>query len=198
MSDASKRIDAYIAKAPEFARPICKSLRKAILKAGPGIVEEWKWSCPVFSKGGLICAIGAFKPHVRFMFFKGALLKDPRRKLEPRTYPGMQSRVMLFKPGDRVDAKAVADFVRQAAALNANGATPPRPKRAELPAPRDLRAALSKDRKADSFFTSLTPSGRREYVEWIVEAKRPETRSHRISTTVLQCRQSKTRHWKYR
>jgi uncharacterized protein YdeI (YjbR/CyaY-like superfamily) len=190
MPDAGKRIDAYIAKAPAFAQPICRALRKAVLGAADGIVEDWKWSCPSFNTGGLICLMGAFKAHVRFVFFKGPLLEDPRKLL--------RKGLLLFRAGDRIDAKAVAGFVRQSIALNEKGVKVTRAPRAELPVPKDLKAALAKDRKADSFFASLSPSCRREYVEWIVEAKRPETRLQRIGTTVVQCRQGKTRHWKYR
>jgi len=196
MSEVTARIEAYIERAADWAQPICRALRTAIVKAEPGIVEEWKWGCPVFSKGGLLCAIGAFQPHVRFIFFKGSLLKDPRRKLEPKSHPEMQSRVMLFKPGAKVDAKAVADFVRQAAALNAKGVKLPA-RLPEVKVPPELRTALSKNRKASAFFASLTPGGRREYVRWIETAKRPETRAERVRKTVLQCGESKSMHWKY-
>jgi hypothetical protein len=190
MPDAGKRIDAYVAKAPDFARPILKQLRTACRKADPALVEEVKWGMPGFTKDGLVCAMAAFKAHVRLVFFKGPLLEDPRKLLSKGG--------MLFREGDRVDAKAVADFVRQAVVLNEKGVKLQRARPAELPAPRDLKAALAKSRKAESFFASLSPSCRREYVEWVVEAKRPETRSARIETTVVQCGQGKTRHWKYR
>ena len=124
MPDDSKRIDAYIAKAADFAQPILKKLREACRKADPALVEELKWGVPSFTKNGLVCAFAAFKQHVTFTFFRGSRLKDPKKLLDPCTTSTVNSRSIKFVAGDGVDAKTLGAYVREAAALNATGAKP--------------------------------------------------------------------------
>ena len=193
---AKQEIDKYIASAPAFAQPICRKLRAAIHKADPDIVEDWKWG-PNFNKQGMICGFGAFKEHVSLGFFKGALLKDPRKLLEDCSGSNAHNRTLKFRSVDDVDEKAMIAFVQQAVQLNESGVKG-EVRRAEIPVPADLKSALAKDSKARAAFDSFTPGYRREYLEWIVAAKRPETRAQRIDTTVRQSREGKTLHYKYK
>ncbi len=194
--DAGRRIDEYIAGLPYFSRRICGALRRIVRNADPEIVEDWKWG-PNFNREGMVCGFGAFREHVTFTFFKGALLKDRRKILTGCSDSNAHNRSVKFHSVADIDAKTLTAYVREAAALNARGVKA-ESRRAGIPVPADLRKALAGDAKVRAFFEGLTPGYRREYVEWIVGAKRPETRAARIGTTLLQCRKGKTLHWKYR
>jgi uncharacterized protein YdeI (YjbR/CyaY-like superfamily) len=193
---AKREIDKYISSAAAFAQPICRKLRTAIHKADRDIVEDWKWG-PNFNKQGMICGFAAFKGHVSLGFFKGALLKDPRKLLEDCSGSNAHNRTLKFRSVDDVDEKALIAFVKQAVRLNVSGVKGEM-RRAEIPMPADLKAALAKDAKGRAAFEKLTPGYRREYLQWIVAAKRPETRAARIETTVKQSREGKTLHDKYK
>ena len=94
---------------------------------------------------------------------------------------------------------ALLSYLRQAAKLNAAGVSDqptPKPRR-PLAVPADLAAGLKKNRKAGATFTALTPGYRREYIEWITEAKRPETRARRLATSLTWLAAGKKRNWKY-
>jgi uncharacterized protein YdeI (YjbR/CyaY-like superfamily) len=192
---AKQNIDRYVASAPEFARPICHRLRELIHKADPGIVEDWKWG-PNFNRQGMVCGFGAFKEHVTLAFFKGALLEDPKKLLVDCSGSNAHNRSLKFRSVRDIDEKTLIAYVREAAKLNEEGAQGER-RRAEIPLPADLKAALAKDKEAKKAFLELTPGYRREYLEWVVQAKRPETRAARIETTVKQSREGKTLHYKY-
>jgi len=71
--------DDYIANAPPFARPILERMRALVHQACPEIVEALKWSHPAFVRGGIVCGMAAFKQHVRIVFWKAKLLRDPKR-----------------------------------------------------------------------------------------------------------------------
>ena len=170
-------------------------LRSIVLKADKDIVEDWKWG-PNYSKKGMICGIGAFKQHVTLTFFQGAAMKDPGKILAPCSADNAHNRSIKFRTVGEIDAKILTAYVKEAVALNEKGVRAPA-RRVELAAPTDLLQALSKDKKARAYFESLAPGYRRDYVDWVLQAKQPETRLKRIETTVQQCAESKTRNWKY-
>ena len=90
-------------------------------------------------------------------------------------------------------------YIKLAAQLNESGA-PRRPAAKPRPVPKvpaELTAALKENASAAANFAQLAPSHRREYIEWITEAKRPETRAKRVATTVEWVAEGKARNWKY-
>ena len=113
----AKEIDGYVAQLPAWQRDLAARLRELIHEADPEIVEAWKWDTPVFTHGGQVCAIGAFKDHVKVNFFKGASLSDPdglfNAGLDAKT-----SRAIDFQEGDRVDVASFLDLIRGAVARN--------------------------------------------------------------------------------
>ncbi|HAB16005.1 MAG TPA: hypothetical protein DCE44_06110 [Verrucomicrobiales bacterium] len=195
------RIDTYIAKAAPFARPILKRLRQLVRDACPEAEETMRWSRPAFVLDGkLLCGMAAFKAHCNFGFWHhrmdSILGQDARR--DPAA-AGLTGRIT--RSDDLPDDQTVMRYVRTAARLNASGA-PARPRlarrsRKELAVPADLAAALQKDRAATAAFTKFSPSHRREYIEWITEAKREETRQKRLATSLQWLAEGKPRHWKY-
>lgn len=184
-----QRIDAYIDKAPAFAQPICRKLRSAILKADPGIVEAWKWG-PHYSKGGMVCGYGAFQKHVSLAFFRGSLMKDQKRLFIRDDTPAKSMRRMKFTRLQEVDERVIVMYVREAIALNASGIKLPKP---SLETPADLQKMLRNNKSLLRFFDALAYTHRKEYIRWIEEAKKPETRQARLKKTIEMLKQ-KTKH----
>lgn len=199
MGGRNVAVDAYIAKAAPFARPILRKLRVLFHRGCPPTVEKIKWGFPCFEHRGLLGGFAAFKQHVDFGFWKGKLLKDrsgyfAKRKTD--SVLGMKLRHFTELPPDRV----LLDWIRQAAALNEKGVKLPRQSkkaRRVLSIPADLRAALSKNKKAFASFEGFSFTNRKEYVEWLCEAKREETRARRLETAIAWMEKGKPRNWKY-
>jgi len=196
MPTTDPRIDAYIEKAPEFARPILRHLRAAVHGAVPGVEETMKWSSPHFTYHGMFCGMSAFKEHCAFGFWKHALMQESSElSRDP-----MGSFGRLTSLADLPPDEVLADLIRQAARLNEAGVkAPPRPKkeRAEIPVPDDLVAGLEANAAANETWQRFSPSKRRDYLEWITEAKADATRQKRLATTLEWLAEGKARHWKY-
>jgi hypothetical protein len=193
-SNRDSRIDAYIARSAEFARPILAHLREVVHEGCPAVVETLKWSMPSFEHQGLLCGMGAFKRHCTFGFWKHGLVVG---KVSGDDAMGQFGRITRIS--DLPPRRTLLAWVRKAAKLNEDGVMVPRPKRAvrKFSVPADLAAALKKNQAAASYFEGLSPSHRREYVEWITEAKREETRTRRLATTLEWLAAGKSRNWKY-
>jgi len=187
------RIDEKIAKAAPFARPILEHWRALVHKTVPGVEEAIKWSMPHFVyKGKNIAGMAAFKAHCAVMIHG-----DGRQETE-----GMGSYGKITKLEDLPSDEVLSERLREAMARIDRGEkepwrqAPPKPK-AEIPIPQDLEAALKANRAAGEFFAKLAPSHRREYLEWITEAKRDETRVKRLNQAVEWLAEGKRRNWKY-
>jgi uncharacterized protein YdeI (YjbR/CyaY-like superfamily) len=195
------RIDAYIAKSAEFARPILTHLRKLVHEAVPGAAETVKWGMPFFEySGGLLCNMASFKQHCAFGFWNASLLKDPKGILQVKNRTSMGHLERLTTMKDLPADKTLLALIREAAKLNEQGirkAAPKREPKAALPVPPALAAALKKNKKAKAYFDQMPPSHRREYIEWISEAKTDPTRDKRVATTVGWLEEGKSRNWQY-
>ena len=199
MPDASDRVDAYIEKSPEYARPILNRIRQLFHKACPDIEETIKWSAPTFEHRGMVASMAAFKNYVRLVFWKGRLLTDRDGLLEAGNNTDMAA-MKIANVDDLPSAKVMTAYIKEAVAVNVSGKKTPRPKRpprAEVVVPDYFLAALKKNKKALAAFEGFSPSHRREYVEWITDAKREETRQKRIATAIEWLAQGKPRNWKY-
>ena len=197
MPEFDKRIDAYIEKSAEFARPILEHLRKLIHKACPDVTETLKWSMPSFEHKGILCGFAAFKQYCTFMFWKQALL-DSDAFPANKTAMGSFGRITSLK--DLPKDKVIVALIHQAMELNEKGIKVPKKpvaKKADVVVPKELEAALAKNRKAKAAFEKFSPSHRREYVEWITEAKTEPTRDKRIATAIEWLSEGKSRNWKY-
>ena len=203
MSKTDPRIDAYIDKAAPFAQTIMDHIRSLVHQACSEVEEKMKWSMPHFDyKGQMMCSMAAFKAHCAFGFWKADLIKSAEGKvqLKDRTAMGHMGRITSIKdlPSDR----AMLKMIKEACQLNEQGITvkrpPPKPEaRAELIVPIDLATALSKDKKAEKKFNSSSYSYRKEYVEWIEDAKTAPTRAKRLATALEWIAEGKGRNWKY-
>ena len=192
MATKDPRTDAYIAKSAKFAQPILKHLRKLVHEGCPDVVETVKWSMPHFDYKGVLCGMAAFKEHCTFGFWNRAL-KIPGKEGAMGQFGSVKSLSDL--PADKV----LVGFVKEAARLNETGQKvgPIRRERKPLPVPPELRAALKKNKAALAHFEDFSPSHRREYNEWIGEAKRDETRAQRAETAIGWIAEGKPRNWKY-
>lgn len=190
------RIDAYIDRQADFAKPILAHLRAAVHAACPDCEEAMKWSSPAFLyKGQMLASMAAFKAHAAFNFWKGALVTGET--------DGMTSAMGQFgrltSIADLPDDATLAALVRKAMSLTDEGVKTSRTKHAKPPveAPDDLLAALRGNAAAKAVFDAFPESAKRDYVEWITEAKREETRAKRLAQTVEWLAEGKRRNWKY-
>jgi hypothetical protein len=197
MGSRDPRVDQYIARSPEFARPILAHLREVVHGACPEVEETIKWSVPHFDYKGPFCQMAAFKQHCGFGFWKGALVVGEGAASDGAAGQFGRIAALADLPPDDV----LAGYVREAKRLNDEGVkAPARAKPAEkkeLAVPDDLAAALQANAPALANFEGFSPSKRKEYVEWITEAKSDATRTKRLGTAVEWIAEGKARHWKY-
>ncbi len=201
MPTTDKRIDAYIEKKADFAKPILKHLRSVVHKACPDVVETIKWGMPFFDyKGSTMCAMPAFKEHCGFMFWKSKLMKDPEGILKITEKHGMGHFDRITSLKDLPSEKILIAYIKEAMRLNEENIKLPPRKKADVKAlemPVDFAAALKQNKKAQNVFENFTPGKKKEYIEWIAEAKTETTKNKRIETAVEWIAEGKSRHWKY-
>ena len=188
------RVDSYIARQRDFAKPILTYLRDVIHEGCPECEETLKWSSPTFMYQGMLCGMAAFKEHMVFGFWKHELLLGPDR---PR---GAGSYGRLTSLSDLPPKRELLALVKKAKELNEKGIKPTRMAKGTkkaIPMPVDLRAALAKNKKAKSTYEAFSPSNQREYLEWITDAKAEDTRKRRIAQAVEWMAEGKPRNWKY-
>jgi len=154
-----------------------------------------KWSSPFFDYHGTLCHMVAFKAHASFGFWKGALVMGP--KSEEDTARGQYGRLTSVK--DLPSKKALTADIKKAMKLNEEGVSVPKVKKpkADVPVPSELAAALAKNKKARTTFEAFSPSHRRDYNEWIGEAKGEDTRARRVKQAIEWIAEGKARNWKY-
>jgi uncharacterized protein YdeI (YjbR/CyaY-like superfamily) len=198
MGTRDARVDAYIAKSAEFARPILEHLREVVHAACPDVVETMKWSRPHFDYKGAFCGMSAFKEHCAFGFWKGSLIVPKSGGDES----AMGQFGRITKVTDLPSKKVLTGYIKQAMKLNDEGVPAPNRMKSKAPKPAlavpdDLTSALAANHAARATFEKFSPSNRREYVEWITEAKTEATRTRRLETAIEWMAEGKSRNWKY-
>ncbi|MDB4877639.1 MAG: hypothetical protein JWM41_4085 [Gemmatimonadetes bacterium] len=196
MPKTDKRVDAYIAKAPDFAKPILTTIRETVHEACPDCEETLKWSAPAFMHNGIVLVMGAFKEHAAVSFWKGALILEDGVRVEGTA--GQFGK--LRSVADLPPKKKLVGYIKKAVELNATGTTvpkrTPKPKKA-LAMPDYFIAAIKKNKKALAGYEKFSPSQQREYIEWITDAKGEDTRMRRVTQAVEWMAEGKPRNWKY-
>ena len=197
MPATDPRIDVYIAKSADFAKPILTRVREMVHEACPEVQETIKWGSPFFDyKGQMMCAIAAFKKHCALIFWKASLIDG----LPPNGDKSRGSFGRITSIKELPSKRQFDSWIKAAMALNDAGVTVKRPKAGEKPearVPKELATALAKNRKAAAAFGKFPRGQRREYCEWIADAKREETKAKRVTQAVEWIAQGKTRNWKY-
>jgi hypothetical protein len=202
----NRAVDAYIARAQPFARPILGHLRELVHAACPPVEEAIKWSRPFFEyKGVILCNMSAFKAHCSFGFW-GREMAPLLREADVLKHEGMGSLGKIVGVDDLPSDKQMLAWIQRAAAsIDAGNHISPmsarhgvvKAERKPLLVPEELTYALRRNKKAEAAFAELSASCRREYVEWIAGAKRAETREKRIATALEWIAEGKPRHSKY-
>jgi uncharacterized protein YdeI (YjbR/CyaY-like superfamily) len=192
MPKKDPRVDAYIAKAADFAKPILIRIRKLVHAACPDATETIKWNAPFYEHQGILVCTPAFKKHCALIFWKGKLIfgkGDQRGKFRRLTS-------LADLPGDKI----LAGYIKQAVGLNEAGVKTPRTKpqsKKKVAVPGYFLAALKKNKRALISFENFSPSCQAEYVQWLAEARREETRIKRLQTAIQWLAAGKSRNWKY-
>lgn len=197
MGSRDPRIDEYIGRAADFAKPILEYLREIVHAACPEVEETMKWSFPHFEYRGVLCSMAAFKSHCAFGFWKGSLVLDEKSRSDDAM--GQMGRITSID--DLPPRRELMRLVKEAAKLNEQGVKVPRKRvrgaKPEPEVPADLAKALAASRPARAAFEKFAPSHRREYIEWITEAKGEATRERRLQQAVEWIAEGKSRNWKY-
>ncbi len=191
-------VDAYIKKSPEFARPILVKLRALFHRADSRIQETMKWGVPHFEYKGIVGSFAAFKQHVGFGFWKSKLLKDPANLFGGDPKASMSSSKLTsikHLPADKV----ILSYIQRAVELNEEEVIVPKEvnRRPKLTAPDFFVAALKKNKKAQTNFQAFSETNRRDYIEWLIDAKQKETQKRRLATALNWLAEGKPRNWKY-
>jgi hypothetical protein len=192
--------DAYINKSKPFARPILEYLRDLVHEACPDVEEAMKWSFPCFDYKGPFCSMAAFNAHATFGFWKHGLLIDRNTPLGKSNEKAMGSFGRLTAIEDLPSRRTLVALVKKAKKLNDDGVKNParvRKQPAAVRPPAYFLTALRGNRRALATYEGFSPSNRREYVDWVTEAKTEETRTRRLATAIEWMAAGKARNWKY-
>ncbi|GAB2541876.1 DUF1801 domain-containing protein [Rufibacter soli] len=185
-----EKIDAFFTNAPAFAKPICEKLRLAIDEADPALKPSWKWGTPVYEKAGasMVCAISVHKQHVNLTFFQGAQVPDTYGVFTTGL-DGKNMRTIRFTEVGQVKEEQIVEYVR-AATLVKPDKSGKSTERSVIEIPEDLKQALAHAKQLEKF-EQMAYTHRKEYVRWVSEAKRQETRDGRITKTVERITEGK-------
>jgi uncharacterized protein YdeI (YjbR/CyaY-like superfamily) len=201
MANKNPKVDAYIAKSAPFAQPILQHLRKLLHEACPNIEENIKWSMPVFDYHGIMCNMAAFKQHCSFGFWKASVMKDADILQSKENREGMGHLGKITSLKDLPSDKKIISWIKEAMKLNETSVKVPKdkPKQARLPVenPEWLVKEIKKNKKAWGHFQAFPASGKKEYVEWITEAKTEATKQKRLEQALAWMEEGKPRNWKY-
>jgi uncharacterized protein YdeI (YjbR/CyaY-like superfamily) len=202
MGKKDKRIDAYIAKSADFAKPILEHFRELVHKACPEVEETMKWSFPHFDyKGSMMCSMASFKQHCAIGFWKASLMKDSSLVEKARSEEAMGHLGRITSLKDLPKDAQLIKYIKEAMKLNDEGVKVPARSKPATSKPLDVPAyfmnALKKNKKALKTFQDFSESKRKEYVLWVMEAKTEATRDSRLATSVEWLSEGKQRNWKY-
>lgn len=193
--NATKEIDKAFAKFTGFQREYCNHLRNLIHKALPEVKEDWKWGAN-FNVNGMVCGLWGFKNHVKLVFFKGSLIKD-KYNLFNDGEDNRGNRSINFTEHSAIDDAKIMEYLKEAAALNKQGVKLEK-KTIVVDVPMELQKALNKHSGLKMYFEKLAPSHRREYAEYIADAKQNETKERRIKKVLEMMAENKKLNEKYK
>ncbi len=195
MPKRDPRVDAYIAKSADFAKPILRYLREVVHEACPPAEETIKWGFPHFTYEGILCGMAAFKEHCALVLWKGSLIVGEGDR------GAMGHLGKIRRLSDLPPKRVLASYIKRAAQLNEAGIKSPtrsKPKtKKPVVIPSELGRALAGNKTAAARFEAFSPSHRREYAEWIAEAKRKDTRKRRVEQAIEWISSGKSRNWKH-
>ncbi len=190
------RVDAYIARAQPFTRPILEHVRERVHALLPNAEETTKWSAPAYTVGGkILLVMAAFKAHAALNFWRGQELRGDAADPDAMGQFGKLTLLDDLPPSKELDA-----LILKAAELATSAPAPRKTKHEPKPPPElhpEFAAALDAAPKAKAALDGFPAGAQREYFDWISDAKQPATRAKRIATAVEWLSEGKRRHWKY-
>lgn len=205
MEQYDSRIDAYIDKSADFAKPILKHLRELVHRASPEITETMKWSAPFFEYNGVLCFMMAFKQHAGFGFWKADQLPDPHGIIQDEGNAGSIGKLtsVVDLPEDDVLIWYIREAIAQKGVLKAakpavKKAATAKPVPVAMDTPAYLAELLDADPNAKAYFEKFSPSQKKEYITWFEDAKSDATRQKRLDEGLPWIAEGKTRNWKYK
>jgi uncharacterized protein YdeI (YjbR/CyaY-like superfamily) len=193
--DAPALIDEAISQMKPFTKVICKKLRKLILSTDPAMIEDWKWG-PNYYLNGMVCGFWGFEKHVTFNFYQGALLKDPYKILK-QNEGNVRNRHIKFTDVKEIKEDVISEYLFEAIDNNRKGNIIKESKDKTVVIPDDVKKAF-KTAKLLPYFESLAYSHRKEYMMWINDAKKEETRLKRINQAIEKLASKEMMHDKYK
>jgi len=196
MGKKDERVDAFINNSPDFARPILRHVRRLVHAACPQAQETIKWRYPTYEYRGILCITPAFKRHCALIFWQKPI-REMLKSAKTNAARGELRRIT--KPSDLPKDSILTRSIRESAKLNEmrKKHRASKPAKRHLIIPSYITKTLEKDKRASAVFHGLSPSHQREYVQWIAQAKREETRNKRLSAMLKMLSEGKTRNWKY-
>ncbi len=202
MNSRNKAIDAYISKSADFAKPILNHIRELVHTVCPQVEEKIKWGFPHFDyKGEMMCSMAAFKQHASFGFWKATLMKDPVLAETARSEVAMGHLGRISSLKDLPADTKLKAWIKEAMILNNKGIRIPAkssvPGKKELVVPEYFKEAVSKNKKAKAAFDDFSYSHKKEYLEWVTEARTEGTRMKRMASAIEMMAAGKSRNWKY-
>lgn len=201
MSKKDARIDLYISKSADFAKPILLHLRELVHTTCPDVEETIKWGFASFDYMRPMCSMASFKHHCSFGFWKASLMKDKTLVANAESESAMGHYGKITSLRDLPSDKKIIAHIKNAMMLNEKGIKLP-PRKAttakkEIVVPDYFLKQLKKNKKAFTTFENFSQSHKREYIEWIIEAKTEETKNRRMQTAIEWMVEGKSRNWKY-
>lgn len=203
MSEYVKAVTSYIEKQQDFAQEILNCLRETVHSTGLEITEEMKWSFPNFMyKKKILCSMAGFKQHCSFGFWNASLMEEEKGLLETGKQKTAMGNLGKIKSVDELpEAGILRALIFKSASLIDEGKTPLKKpsvaEKKELVVPEILTVELEKNPEINHYFNSLSYSHRKEYIEYIAEAKREETRVKRVEKTMTLLKDKKHLNHKY-
>ena len=200
MTKKNPSFDAYIKAAAPFAQPILNHLRKLVHTACPEVEETIKWGFPHFDYKGVMCSMAAFKSHCAFGFWKSAIMSDTEKIMEVKDRGAMGNFDRITTLADLPPDKILISYIKEAKKLNEDDIRLPARKKAidkKVVVPTDFLKILKRNSSALKNFEKFSYSNKKEYVDWIEEAKTETTREKRMETAVQWISEGKSRNWKY-
>ncbi|MNJ83971.1 hypothetical protein D3C87_14040 [compost metagenome] len=202
MKQFDERITTYISNSADFAQPILTQLREIIHSFCPEVEEGWKWSFPHFMyRGKILCSMASFKNHCAFGFWLQSEMSDPYGIFKRAEEGGMGSLGKITSLSDLPANDQLGAGITEAMFLIEKGVKPrarvAKTEKLVLEIPAELQALLDKNPQAKSVFEAFPPSHKKEYIVWIAEAKREETRQRRLEQMLENLKEGKSKEWKY-
>ena len=203
MGKKDERIDTYIANSAPFAQPILSHLRTLIHEVCPEVEETWKWSFPNFDyKGTSFVSLASFKNHCTLRFWRASLMEDPDNIINVSENGALGSLNKICALADLPEDSVLIKYFTAAVKLSDEGKKAPKTSKSKtaepVKTPDDLAIALTANEAASKVYDNFSNSHKKEYVEWIEEAKTSATRNKRIAQALEMIAENKSRNWKYK